>query len=46
MCIYAALRCITAAGRRAPDPRRQPGYGYPQPDPAFTLPPQGPQFLP
>lgn len=25
----------------------QPAYGYPQsPDPAFTLPPQGPQFLP
>lgn len=23
----------------------QPAYGYPQPDPAFTLPPQGPQFL-
>ncbi|WP_129839770.1 TerD family protein [Streptomyces sp. RFCAC02] len=22
------------------------GYGYPQPDPGFTLPPQGPQFLP
>lgn len=29
-----------------PDPRRRPSYGYPQPDPAFTLPPQGPQFLP
>lgn len=29
-----------------PDPRRHPAYGYPQPDPAFTLPPQGPQFLP
>jgi stress response protein SCP2 len=29
-----------------PDPRRQPSYGYPQPDPAFPLPPQGPQFLP
>ncbi|MDT0377327.1 TerD family protein [Streptomyces sp. DSM 42041] len=34
-------------------PRTQPAYGYPQPaygypqqpDPAFTLPPQGPQFL-
>ncbi|WP_326599254.1 TerD family protein [Streptomyces sp. NBC_01803] len=37
---------ITAANRRAPDPRRPPAYGYPQPDPAFTLPPQGPQFLP
>jgi hypothetical protein len=24
----------------------QPTYGYPQPDPNFTLPPQGPQFLP
>ncbi|MCC3777282.1 TerD family protein, partial [Streptomyces sp. UNOB3_S3] len=28
----------------------QPSYGYPQhqpvPDPAFRLPPQGPQFLP
>ncbi|MDK1473976.1 TerD family protein [Streptomyces sp. 549] len=23
----------------------QPAYGYPQPDPAFTLPPQGPQFV-
>jgi stress response protein SCP2 len=29
-----------------PDPRRHGAYGYPQPDPAFTLPPQGPQFLP
>lgn len=29
-----------------PDPRRFPAYGYPQPDPGFTLPPQGPQFLP
>ncbi|MBA0050010.1 TerD family protein [Streptomyces sp. AJS327] len=24
----------------------QPTYGYPQPDPSFTLPPQGPQFMP
>ncbi|MDT0346289.1 TerD family protein [Streptomyces litchfieldiae] len=38
---------IGAASRPAePDPRSQPSYGYPQPDPAFTLPPQGPQFLP
>jgi stress response protein SCP2 len=28
-----------------PQPVPQPAYGYPQPDPAFTLPPQGPQFL-
>ncbi|MGP4110517.1 TerD family protein [Streptomyces sp. 4N509B] len=29
-----------------PDPRRHGAYGYPQPDPGFVLPPQGPQFLP
>ncbi|MDG9701810.1 TerD family protein [Streptomyces sp. DH37] len=28
-----------------PPPTRPPAYGYPQPDPAFTLPPQGPQFV-
>lgn len=28
-----------------PQPVPQPAYGYPQPDPAFTLPPQGPQFV-
>ncbi|MDT0443726.1 TerD family protein [Streptomyces johnsoniae] len=39
---------ITATGHPPPrDPRTAPlTYGYPQPDPAFTLPPQGPQFLP
>jgi stress response protein SCP2 len=35
-----------APGPSRPDPRRHGAYGYPQPDPAFTLPPQGPQFLP
>ncbi|MFR9726749.1 TerD family protein [Streptomyces sp. MS19] len=35
----------------APVPHQAPAYGYPhsdhpQPDPGFTLPPQGPQFLP
>lgn len=29
-----------------PAPQPQPSYGYAQPDPGFTLPPQGPQFLP
>ncbi|UGY95023.1 TerD family protein [Streptomyces gobiensis] len=28
-----------------PQPVPQPAYGYPLPDPAFTLPPQGPQFV-
>jgi hypothetical protein len=35
-----------ASAPSGPDPRRHGAYGYPQPDPAFTLPPQGPQFLP
>jgi hypothetical protein len=35
-----------ASAPSRPDPRRHGAYGYPQPDPAFTLPPQGPQFLP
>ncbi|WP_063784384.1 TerD family protein [Streptomyces sp. SBT349] len=40
----AAAYGITAAGDPTPTPQRP--YGYPEPDPAFTLPPQGPQFLP
>ncbi|UCM87659.1 TerD family protein [Streptomyces marincola] len=42
----AAAFGVRAAPAPRPDPRAPHAYGYPQPDPAFTLPPQGPQFLP
>jgi stress response protein SCP2 len=36
----------TAPPAGTPPQTRPSGYAYPQPDPGFTLPPQGPQFLP
>ncbi|RKN12074.1 TerD family protein [Streptomyces radicis] len=55
--LVALAAAYGIAAANAPEPAPRPrvhtptpptgtAYGYPEPDPAFTLPPQGPQFLP